>query len=166
PGKGRAWVRRVKGNAWQSRPWVPGFGSVNLGIFTRTEYGDAAQQRAVAVSKAFDAAWQGATTVMEAVARLQARPLSARDRVRSEIEVPERARNLCRPVARPPAETAAAEALAARFPRTLWGDPVTAAALLEAQEANQERRDTYAAEFEEALAEGEPFAECVAILAG
>jgi hypothetical protein len=161
--RGRAWARRVKGNAWQSRPWVSGFGNINLGLFTATEYGDAAQNRAVRVSKAFDAEWQGTRTVAQAVAALKRRPANSWERVRPAIEVPEGARELLRPVGvNRTAERA--RNVAERLAVNLFGEATDPEQLLDGWGEIEGRREEYARAFQDALLEGEPFEEAVSIL--
>lgn len=98
-------VRRVKGGAWQARPWLGnGRGSLNLGLFTVEAHGEYAEWAAARVSRAFNREWKGARTVAEVVDLLKAAP-NKHERVPAHVQVPEHQRALRPPVAAP-AETA------------------------------------------------------------
>lgn len=101
------WVRRVKGGAWQARPWLgEGLGSVNLGLFTAAQHGDLAEWSAAQVARAFMRLWKPGVTVAEAVERLKRAP-NARDRCRADLTVPERLRDATPPMPAGPTEYAA-----------------------------------------------------------
>ncbi len=84
-------TRRVKGNAWQARVWIPGAAdrrgrSLNLGIFSPARHGnsaDDAEWAAGRASREFVKAWAGDTSIAAAVADLQRRGI-----VPAHVEVP------------------------------------------------------------------------------
>ncbi len=99
-------VRRVKGGAWQARPWLgAGRGSLNLGLFTVADHGDLAEWAAAQVSKAFNREWRAGRTVAEVVEALKRAPRRC-ERVPEHVEVPPHQRGLT-PAAPARGETAA-----------------------------------------------------------
>lgn len=91
-------VRRVKGGAWQARPWLGnGRGSLNLGLFTISDHGELAEWAAAQVAKAFNREWRAGRTVAEVVERLKCAPKRS-ERVPAHVEVPAHQRDLLPPV--------------------------------------------------------------------
>jgi hypothetical protein len=188
------WVRRVKGGAWQARPWLgAAHGSLNLGLFTIDEHGDAdtAEWAAAQVAAAFNREWQGSRTVGEVVASLRALPVNHRERLAKDVTVPAHQRDLVRaeegtegPYESPAREQA--QARAAWLSVNLFDEPVTADEVLAARHLSRRRRALaraeyagvaeyiaacrafaeYASEFREAIVEdGETFEDVVELLA-
>jgi hypothetical protein len=157
--RGYRWVRRVKGDAVQARYWLPGRGSLNLGLFTREAHGDLAEWAAHRASKAFDELWRGRTTVAAAVRRLQAR--GPEPWVPKGVAVPAGWGRLRRPPA-PPAGPGGPKGRAPE--RNLFGERVKPEAAARNRAAAAARRAAYQADFEQALKEGEPVTEIVALL--
>lgn len=101
------WVRRVKGGAWQARPWLgPEGGSLNLGLFTVSDHGDSAEWAAAQVAKAFAREWKAGRTVGAVVELLKRAPRAA-ERVPGHVVVPDAQRGLTPPVGAGPTDTAA-----------------------------------------------------------
>lgn len=91
---GYNYVRRVKGGAWQARAWLGAEGgSLNLGLFTKSEHGVWAERAAGLVAKAFVREWQPGRTVSEVVDALKRAP-HEQDRVPANVVVPECQRHL------------------------------------------------------------------------
>lgn len=87
---GYSYVRRVKGGAWQARAWLgKAGGSLNLGLFTKSEHGVWAERAAGLVAKAFVREWRPGRTVGEAVEALKCAPRE-QDRVPDTVVVPDR----------------------------------------------------------------------------
>ena len=87
---GYNYVRRVKGGAWQARAWLGADGgSLNLGLFTKSEHGAWAERAAGLVAKAFVREWRPGRTVGEVVDALKFAPRQ-QDRVPENVVVPDR----------------------------------------------------------------------------
>jgi hypothetical protein len=95
------WVRRVKGNATQCRPFLGAGGSLNLGLFTLAEHpddpgkpmGEMAEWAAAQVAKAFAREWKSGRTVGEVVELLKNAPKLS-ERVPAHVVVPPHQRDL------------------------------------------------------------------------
>lgn len=91
---GYNYVRRVKGGAWQARAWLGAEGgSLNLGLFTKSEHGEYAERAAGLVAMAFVREWRTGRTVGEVVELLKRAP-KERDRVPENVVVPKCQRHL------------------------------------------------------------------------
>lgn len=164
-------VRRVKGGAWQARPWLgPGGGSLNLGLFTRDDHGELAEWAAAQVAAAFVREWRGQRTVGEVVESLK-RAAKPSERVPAHVDVPKRQRDLVRatkdetpPTGEQRAKEQSAE-LADRLRANLLGEPFTAAEIAASRAAAAERRRQDQADREQAIREGEPLDEIAELLA-
>lgn len=160
------WVRQVKGQAWQARPWLGAkYGSLNLGLFTISQCGESAEWAAAQVSKAFDREWQGGRTVGQVVELLKQsrKPV---ERVAAHVEVPEHQRDVVREKAVPvDRERERAERVARERRDNLFGEPVTVDIVLERWESDRERREAYLADFMQGLEEGETVEDLVELLA-
>lgn len=85
---GYHYVRRVKGGAWQARAWLgKGGGSLNLGLFTKSEHGVWAERAAGLVAQAFVREWRPGRTVGAVVEALKRAPRE-QDRVPEAVVVP------------------------------------------------------------------------------
>jgi hypothetical protein len=174
-------VRRVKGGAWQARPWLGAVcGALNLGLYTIDEHGDAnaAEWAAAQVAAAFDREWQGGRTVGDVVASLRALPVNHRERLNKDVTVPEHQRELLRPEegadlpqnspAREHAQRRAAFLSVNLFDLTVTADEVLAARHLARARKVMAPNEyaEYANDFREALyVDGESFEDIVELLA-